>query len=75
MSDKQRFLVDAPPELVEWLDREATSRDRSRAWMVCEILRQYRNRLDKNRARKLRARRQKAGKALRQLGEKGKATP
>jgi hypothetical protein len=70
MSDKMRFLVDAPPELVEWIDLEATRRDRSRAWMVCEILRQYRNRLDKTRARKLAARTNKAGKSLHQLGVK-----
>jgi predicted transcriptional regulator len=75
MAEKHRFLVDAPPDLMEWIDQEAANRDRSRAWMVCEILRQYRNRLTKTRSRKLRDRNQKAGQALRQLGKKGTDKP
>ena len=41
-------------ELVEWLDQEAPKRDRSRAWMINEAIRQWRKRIERERqARKL----------------------
>jgi predicted transcriptional regulator len=38
-----------PSEMVEWLDREAAKRDRSRAWMLTEAVRQWRRRLERQR--------------------------
>ncbi len=39
-------------ELIEWLDVEAKKRDRSRNWMLAEAVRQWKRRLDRDRARR-----------------------
>lgn len=40
--------------LVEWLDSEAGKRDRSRAWMIEEAIRQWKRRLERDRAARVR---------------------
>lgn len=44
-------------ELMDWLDLEAVKRDRSRAWMLNEAVRQWKLRLERD--REARARRSK----------------
>lgn len=40
------------PELVEWLDREASARDRSRAYLVNEAVRRRMQQLERRRKAK-----------------------
>lgn len=43
-------------ELLQWIDNEAISQDRSRAWMINHALRDRMNRVERNRERQARKR-------------------
>ena len=48
-----RLMVTCDVDLVEWLKLESGRRDRSLAWLFQESVRQWRNRLERERARKV----------------------
>ncbi len=48
----KRIILTLDAELVEWLTVEAYSRDRERSWMVQELVRRYRRRLDRERSKR-----------------------
>lgn len=53
MSEEMKDVLHRMPlELVEWLDVESKKRDRSRAWMLTEAVRQWRRRLERDRERR-----------------------
>lgn len=49
-------------ELIAWLDDEAKKRDRSRVWMLEESVRQWRRRLERERAARLARSQRKAAR-------------
>jgi len=59
MAGKDTLLRWSDRELLEWIDAEAESRDRSRSWLVEDICRMYRKQLE---ARRQRAEQRKANR-------------
>lgn len=63
-TQKQRDMLTWDDEtLSAWIDAEAAKRDRSRSWMLQEAVRQWRNRLEADRRRRKKSRRNAARNA------------
>lgn len=48
---EREFRLRMGDDLVQWLDREGSSRDRSRNWLISEAVRQWMRRLERQRER------------------------
>jgi len=42
-------VTDEKADLIQWLDEEAANRERSRSWMILEAIRQWKDRLERER--------------------------